>query len=171
MTRDTCVVRLDSTGAQAPPAAPRTESSAATDPAPGAERAARSISFMFDDRETTEARIRRFIQHDLIPHIHQQTAPVRLRALRLPGEPIPPREAIAQLRDQGEPIELGAPLGRAWSTIWLHVSGTVPAKWADRKSTRLNSSHVAISYAVFCLKKKTTTEGNATAATRHAATR
>src|SRR5207253_6259156 len=26
---------------------------------------------------------------------------------------------------------------------------------ADRKSTRLNSSHVAISYAVFCLKKKT----------------
>src|SRR5439155_11766445 len=27
---------------------------------------------------------------------------------------------------------------------------------ADRKSTRLNSSHVAISYAVFCLKKKKT---------------
>src|SRR5690625_321583 len=28
----------------------------------------------------------------------------------------------------------------------------------DRKSTRLNSSHVAISYAVFCLKKKSRTE-------------
>src|SRR5690625_6090501 len=28
----------------------------------------------------------------------------------------------------------------------------------DRKSTRLNSSHVAISYAVFCLKKKTTSQ-------------
>src|SRR5690625_6782328 len=28
------------------------------------------------------------------------------------------------------------------------------AEAADRKSTRLNSSHVAISYAVFCLKKK-----------------
>src|SRR6266508_5227919 len=27
---------------------------------------------------------------------------------------------------------------------------------SDRKSTRLNSSHVAISYAVFCLKKKNT---------------
>ena len=26
--------------------------------------------------------------------------------------------------------------------------------WPDRKSTRLNSSHVVISYAVFCLKKK-----------------
>src|SRR5690606_39730449 len=30
-------------------------------------------------------------------------------------------------------------------------SGTIPR---DRKSTRLNSSHVKISYAVFCLKKK-----------------
>src|SRR5699024_11708159 len=28
----------------------------------------------------------------------------------------------------------------------------------DRKSTRLNSSHVSISYAVFCLKKKTKTQ-------------
>src|SRR5437870_10428008 len=28
----------------------------------------------------------------------------------------------------------------------------------DRKSTRLNSSHVAISYAVFCLKKKKSTK-------------
>src|SRR5690348_17917042 len=28
--------------------------------------------------------------------------------------------------------------------------------WLDRKSTRLNSSHPSISYAVFCLKKKTT---------------
>src|SRR5204862_7417405 len=30
------------------------------------------------------------------------------------------------------------------------------AKSSDRKSTRLNSSHVEISYAVFCLKKKKT---------------
>src|SRR5256886_9840981 len=29
------------------------------------------------------------------------------------------------------------------------------AVWLDRKSTRLNSSHSQISYAVFCLKKKT----------------
>src|SRR5256885_10038789 len=27
-------------------------------------------------------------------------------------------------------------------------------RWLDRKSTRLNSSHLVISYAVFCLKKK-----------------
>src|SRR5439155_8366561 len=30
----------------------------------------------------------------------------------------------------------------------------IPGVTLDRKSTRLNSSHVAISYAVFCLKKK-----------------
>src|SRR5436853_4851499 len=32
--------------------------------------------------------------------------------------------------------------------------GGVPKRSADRKSTRLNSSHLGISYAVFCLKKK-----------------
>src|SRR5256885_11449053 len=30
----------------------------------------------------------------------------------------------------------------------------IPSAKADRKSTRLNSSHLVISYAVFCLKKK-----------------
>src|SRR5256885_5624755 len=33
-------------------------------------------------------------------------------------------------------------------------SSTSPAQVRDRKSTRLNSSHLVISYAVFCLKKK-----------------
>src|SRR5690554_7533108 len=33
----------------------------------------------------------------------------------------------------------------------------------DRKSTRLNSSHVRISYAVFCLKKKNATDDSSTA--------
>src|SRR3712207_7038958 len=33
------------------------------------------------------------------------------------------------------------------------------ADYQDRKSTRLNSSHANISYAVFCLKKKTLTPG------------
>src|SRR3712207_7668151 len=34
------------------------------------------------------------------------------------------------------------------------VSGSGEGKRPDRKSTRLNSSHANISYAVFCLKKK-----------------
>src|SRR5690625_5718081 len=35
-----------------------------------------------------------------------------------------------------------------------NIDGHAIASGTDRKSTRLNSSHVAISYAVFCLKKK-----------------
>ena len=40
------------------------------------------------------------------------------------------------------------------SRVTTHCAGN-EAKITDRKSTRLNSSHVVISYAVFCLKKKT----------------
>src|SRR5690625_7057305 len=40
-------------------------------------------------------------------------------------------------------------MGLGYKTVWLD---------RDRKSTRLNSSHVAISYAVFCLKKKKSRE-------------
>src|SRR3712207_6985011 len=35
-----------------------------------------------------------------------------------------------------------------------HLHGRHRVTFADRKSTRLNSSHANISYAVFCLKKK-----------------
>src|SRR5207253_4272529 len=38
--------------------------------------------------------------------------------------------------------------------ISLSSNCSAPTLPSDRKSTRLNSSHVAISYAVFCLKKK-----------------
>src|SRR3712207_6935318 len=37
-----------------------------------------------------------------------------------------------------------------WAAMALFGTET----WTDRKSTRLNSSHANISYAVFCLKKK-----------------
>src|SRR2546427_4514176 len=48
-------------------------------------------------------------------------------------------------------------LGRSSSApySWLQISARrLNQKWPDRKSTRLNSSHSQISYAVFCLKKK-----------------
>src|SRR5947199_2665867 len=48
--------------------------------------------------------------------------------------------------------------------FWMlqHLSNNAPSSsadsaCADRKSTRLNSSHLGISYAVFCLKKKKNT--------------
>src|SRR3712207_8941963 len=38
--------------------------------------------------------------------------------------------------------------------IYIDLKVKVTPGWRDRKSTRLNSSHANISYAVFCLKKK-----------------
>src|SRR5690554_7209583 len=48
----------------------------------------------------------------------------------------------------------------------IQLSDVIPVRWRgmanlDRKSTRLNSSHVRISYAVFCLKKKNATDDKA----------
>src|SRR5256885_13800976 len=43
----------------------------------------------------------------------------------------------------------GSPAARSWRR-----RSTMPPCSRDRKSTRLNSSHLVISYAVFCLKKK-----------------
>src|SRR2546427_9256152 len=47
-----------------------------------------------------------------------------------------------------------APPRRVWAHGYVQWSGAKMSK-TDRKSTRLNSSHSQISYAVFCLKKKT----------------
>src|SRR5690625_7037839 len=46
-----------------------------------------------------------------------------------------------------------SPIRRSGGTIFGPRPRTYDLKVKDRKSTRLNSSHVAISYAVFCLKK------------------
>src|SRR5438034_6856685 len=58
------------------------------------------------------------------------------------GDPLP--AAVAHVRDQLDVAK--AALERR------HPAGYLSR---DRKSTRLNSSHTVISYAVFCLKKKT----------------
>src|SRR5690348_18027609 len=42
-----------------------------------------------------------------------------------------------------------------WGELVAVNVNTGDIAWKDRKSTRLNSSHPSISYAVFCLKKKT----------------
>src|SRR2546422_6740854 len=51
-------------------------------------------------------------------------------------------------------IVRGRPYGEEYHSTLVVDSHDRP----DRKSTRLNSSHGYISYAVFCLKKKTTTD-------------
>src|SRR5256885_12834167 len=58
--------------------------------------------------------------------------------------------------------DAAAGAGRPCGTLAAAATGARGATWkrraADRKSTRLNSSHLVISYAVFCLKKKKTAE-------------
>src|SRR5690625_6458421 len=51
---------------------------------------------------------------------------------------------------------LGEKISRDWQVFQDKYPEMTDEDWTDRKSTRLNSSHVAISYAVFCLIKKIT---------------
>src|SRR5256885_8672616 len=54
-----------------------------------------------------------------------------------------------------DPVALEAPVDRdRGDPPALAVGPDKPRRLLDRKSTRLNSSHLVISYAVFCLKKK-----------------
>src|SRR5699024_3491412 len=56
--------------------------------------------------------------------------------------------------DIGDPRTLKRVMkARRFLSIWVY-GGRDIKNFKDRKSTRLNSSHVSISYAVFCLKKK-----------------
>src|SRR5690606_40933577 len=90
--------------------------------------------------------------HDALPIFEglvQRVQGFEIRdALRMPG----PRRAIV-LADDLPYLVVGQARMRA------HDRGIETR--ADRKSTRLNSSHVKISYAVFCLKKKKTETTNA----------
>src|SRR5690349_23620988 len=61
------------------------------------------------------------------------------------------REAL--VFELGAHVEEGLPLDGAQADGDAEI--LLPLRLEDRKSTRLNSSHVEISYAVFCLKKKT----------------
>src|SRR5690606_39472758 len=63
----------------------------------------------------------------------------------IPGDP-----ATAMLGERATPENVEALRER------LGLNKPLYEQYLDRKSTRLNSSHVKISYAVFCLKKKTT---------------
>src|SRR5690606_41646913 len=84
---------------------------------------------------------------DLVPEDLAERAPVELGVLVSLRE-MPGAYAGAESREAlvGHGIELA--MGRRPALGFGAAS--------DRKSTRLNSSHVKISYAVFCLKKKKT---------------
>src|SRR5256885_16701379 len=91
--------------------------------------------FFFNDTATTE--IYTLSLHDALPIWMVTVAPARLL--------VQPRGFILPLISRRSASTL---------SLWLAQSITNEPFFIDRKSTRLNSSHLVISYAVFCLKKK-----------------
>src|SRR5439155_19901161 len=90
--------------------------------------------------------------HDALPisgstyRTSRDSATIRVLETGLPARGDEPAELVEEggRRELGTRTAISAPVivgGRLWGAL------------TDRKSTRLNSSHVAISYAVFCLKK------------------
>src|SRR3712207_7023251 len=69
-------------------------------------------------------------------------------------------DRVGRVERVADAVEVGVDaVGRPRGGHELHPAqgaGRGDVEVADRKSTRLNSSHANISYAVFCLKKKTT---------------
>src|SRR3989454_5480737 len=68
------------------------------------------------------------------------------------------RRAADDRRYNFENVAVGGPYTLQTRALGFETSRSTPFQLAlgqrDRKSTRLNSSHLVISYAVFCLKKK-----------------
>src|SRR5207249_7479519 len=108
-----------------------------------------SGALFFDDPTTTV--IYTLSLHDALP--------ILSRRVRRVGEHGPPMEVVSNVLT----LEI-RPAPEAWVKAQIDSAVKVldaPIKpranaARDRKSTRLNSSHVSISYAVFCLKKKKT---------------
>src|SRR5256885_7656980 len=64
----------------------------------------------------------------------------------------PPRSTLFPYTTLFRSVDLLAPVGK--DQLFQADLAPLALFHADRKSTRLNSSHLVISYAVFCLKKK-----------------
>src|SRR3712207_7183000 len=102
-----------------------------------------SLVFFFKDTATTE--IYPLSRHDALPIFA-----LGRRAVEARPPPAPPTA-------DGRAGALGQEgLERVFEAVSLGVDAAGEGA-EDRKSTRLNSSHANISYAVFCLKKKNTT--------------
>src|ERR1035438_10665100 len=98
----------------------------------------------------------------------------------LQGQYMPMRHLVSRVAPtlHDRPATMSFPVLAADAALQEHV-GSLPdppcsqkgvgRDYTDRKSTRLNSSHLGISYAVFCLKKKR--DGEAQSAVRHGAGR
>jgi alpha-mannosidase len=88
---------------------------------------------MHQGTKAVEERLDRFVRDRLNPAIYVDRIPLTVQAWQAPREPVPFSHAIGQVF---EDVSLGWRFGRAWSTIWLKVSGVVPDSWnaSEQKS-------------------------------------
>ena len=91
---------------------------------------------MHQGTKPLEERLDRFIRDRLEPAIYQDHIPLSIQAWQAPREPVPFAFATEQKFDE---VSLGWRFGRAWSTIWLKVSGAVPQDWKSEQE----DSHAA----------------------------
>src|SRR2546426_9143346 len=103
-----------------------------------------SFLFFFNDTATTE--IYTLSLHDALPICRPNCSQQRLGGARL---------VCCGFARAGHPRDVREQSPRAARRWLCRAPGR--ARAGDRKSTRLNSSHLVISYAVFCLKKKKVT--------------
>src|SRR5690349_23693669 len=92
--------------------------------------------FFFNDPATTE--IYTLSLHDALPILANRGPNTNSQQFFITDDAAPHLDKSYTIFGECKPIET------------IHAIAALP----DRKSTRLNSSHVEISYAVFCLKKK-----------------
>src|SRR5690606_41125389 len=104
--------------------------------------------------------LRSFPHHPSVPRDLHSFPTRRSSDLALAGDAPAPGDSAAMTGIVEKPSPAQAPsnlsvVGRYVlpADIFPLLANTAPGA-GDRKSTRLNSSHVKISYAVFCLKKK-----------------
>src|SRR3712207_7277206 len=98
--------------------------------------------------------VRTFVDKEIIPHAqeleHKDEYPTEivegLKELGIFGLMIP-----EEYDGLGESLLTYALAVEEIARGWMSVSGIINTHFIDRKSTRLNSSHANISYAVFCL--------------------
>src|SRR5207253_8928056 len=107
-------------------------------------------SYFFTDSATTE--LYTLSLHDALP-IFLTTADTAWLSGSADNQPVIIPLEVAQT---GLALLVYAAVGAPLDSIVAYERRTEDQLARDRKSTRLNSSHVAISYAVFCLKKKKT---------------
>src|SRR5207253_7576455 len=102
------------------------------------------ITFLFNLTATTE--IYTLSLHDALPIWRNTT-------LQFITEQRNPHLHRSRATLQNQIVNVNLPIAKPRHPLPI-LRGPPPRPKVDRKSTRLNSSHVAISYAVFCLKKK-----------------